>query len=181
LAAVSGELEMIQRGRGHDFYRIRPYEALESARHVDWKATAHTGDLQVREYVREQERSVLIYLDLDIPFGAEDWFESAIDCAAFLAYQLSLSATRVRLKTQEFDVTLPEPGDIYTILKYLALVSPMRGKPPEGPDETASFQIVLTPEPARMSALGWGKEEGAGARLLGPDTWVGNDACDQDR
>jgi uncharacterized protein (DUF58 family) len=181
LAAVSGELEMIQRGRGHDFYRIRPYEALESARHVDWKATAHTGDLQVREYAREQERSVLIYLDLDIPFGAEDWFESAIECAAFLAYQLSLAETRVRLKTQEFDVTLPEPGDIYTILKYLALVSPMRGKPPEGPDETASFQIVFTAEPGRMSALGWGKEEGAGARLLGPDAWVGNDARDQDR
>ena len=86
----------------------------------------------MREYAREQERSVLIYLDLDVPFGAEDWFESAIECAAFLAYQLSLGETRVRLKTQEFDVTLPEPGDIYTILKYLALVSPMRGKPSRG-------------------------------------------------
>ena len=171
LAAVSGELETIQRGRGHDFYRIRPYEALESARHVDWKATAHTRDLQVREYVREQERSILIYLDLDVPFGAEDWFESAIECAAFLAHQLSLGETRVRLKTQEFDVTLPEPGDIYTILKYLALVSPMRGKAPEGPDDTASFQIVFTAHPSRMSALGWGKGEGVGARLLGLDAW----------
>lgn len=171
LAAVTGELEMIQRGRGHDFYRIRPYEALESARHVDWKATAHTGDLQVREYAREQERSVLIYLDLDVPFGSEEWFESAIECAAFLAYQLSLGETRVRLKTQEFDVTLPEPGDIYTILKYLALVSPMRGKPPEGPDEAASFQIVFTAHPDRMSALGWGKTEGAGSRVLDLGQW----------
>jgi hypothetical protein len=51
------------------------------------------------------------------------------------------------------------------------LVSPMRGKPPEGPDEAASFQIVLTAHPGRMSALGWGKEEGAGARVLGPDAW----------
>src|ERR1051326_1907434 len=141
LAAVSGELEAQQRGRGHDFYRIRPYEALESARHVDWKATAHTGDLQVREYAREQERSVLIYLDLDVPFGAEAWLESAIECAAFLAYQFSLRETRVRLQTQEFDVTIPEPGDIYTILKYLALVSPMRGKLAQGPDDAASFQI----------------------------------------
>jgi len=166
---VTGELEMLQRGRGHDFYRIRPYEALESARHVDWKATAHTRDLQVREYVREQEKSVLIYLDLDVPFDQDEWFESSIECAAFLVYQLSLGETRVRLKTQEFDVTLPEPGDIYTILKYLALVSPMRGKPPEGPDEAASFQIVFTAHPGRMSALGWGKGEGVGARLLSPD------------
>jgi hypothetical protein len=145
---------------------------MESARHVDWKATAHTRDLQVREYAREQEQSVLIYLDLDIPFGAEDWFESAIECASFLAYQFSLGETRVRLKTQEFDVTLPEPGDIYTILKYLALVSPMRGKPPEGPDETGSFQIVFSAHPGRMSALGWGKGDGTGARLLGPETWT---------
>jgi uncharacterized protein (DUF58 family) len=171
LAAVSGELELLQRGRGHDFYRIRPYEALESARHVDWKATAHTGDLQVREYAREQDRSVLIYLDLDVPFGAEDWFDTAVDCAAFLAYQLSLSEIRVRLKTQEFDVTLPEPGDIYTILKYLALVSPMRGRAPVGPDEPGSFQIVFTAYPDRISALGWGKREVAGARILSPDSW----------
>ena len=171
LAAVSGELDLLQRGRGHDFYRIRPYEALESARHVDWKATAHTGDLQVREYAREQDRSVVIYLDLDAPFGVEDWFESAVDCTAFLAYQLSLSETRVRLKTQEFDVTLPEPGDIYTILKYLALVSPMRGRPPAGPDESGSFQIVFTANPDRIAALGWGKREGAGARILSLESW----------
>ncbi|HEY2843263.1 MAG TPA: DUF58 domain-containing protein [Bryobacteraceae bacterium] len=171
LSAVSGEIQALQRGRGNDFYRIRPYEALESSRHVDWKATAHTGDLQVREYAREQEHSVLIYLDLDIPFGADDWFESAIECAAFLAYQFSLEGIRVRLKSQEFDVTLPEPGDIYTILKYLALVSPMRGKAPEGPDDAGSFQIVFTAYPGRMSALGWGKGDGMGARMLGPDTW----------
>ena len=48
LSAVAGEIELAQRGRGHDFYRIRPYEVLESSRHVDWKATAHTGELQIR-------------------------------------------------------------------------------------------------------------------------------------
>jgi len=48
LESVTGEIEARQRGRGHDFYRIRPYEAFENAHHVDWKATAHTGSLQVR-------------------------------------------------------------------------------------------------------------------------------------
>jgi hypothetical protein len=47
----------------------------------------------------------------------------------------------------------------------------MRGKPPEGPDDAASFQIVFTAHPSRMSALGWGKQEGVGARLLGLDAW----------
>jgi hypothetical protein len=47
----------------------------------------------------------------------------------------------------------------------------MRGKLPEGPDEAASFQIVFSAHPDRMSALGWGKAEGVGAHLLGPDAW----------
>ena len=69
LDSVSGEIAAMQRGRGHDFYRIRPYEASESARHVDWKATAHTGVLQVREFAREQDWRVVIFLDLDVPLG----------------------------------------------------------------------------------------------------------------
>jgi uncharacterized protein (DUF58 family) len=171
-ASVSGEIEALQRGRGHDFYRIRPYEALESARHVDWKATAHTGNLQVREFARDQDRTAVIYLDLDVPVELEGWFESAIDCAAFLAFRLSERDTHVRFRTQELDVTLPEEGDIYTILKYLALVSPMRGKPPGVPDDPTSFQIVFTADPARMAALGWGVGEGRGARVLSVDAFA---------
>src|SRR5690349_10432131 len=88
LSTVSGDIESKQRGRGHDFYRIRPYEAFESARHVDWRATAHTGDLQVREYAKEQDWRVVIYLDLDLPPASDEWFESAIECCAFLAFRL---------------------------------------------------------------------------------------------
>lgn len=166
LDAVSGEIAAMQRGRGHDFYRIRPYEMSESARHVDWKATAHTGVLQVREFAREQDWRVVIFLDLDVPLGEETWFEHAVDCCAFLAYRLSLRGAEIRLRTQELDMRLPEHGDIYALLKYLALVSPMRGKPPAPPDDKDSFEIVLTARPARMEALGWGQGEGRAARIL---------------
>ena len=169
LASVSGEMEALQRGRGHDFYRIRPYEALESARHVDWKATAHTGNLQVREFAREQDHRVVIYFDLDAPLECEPWFESAVDCSAFLAFRLAERGAHVRFQTQQFDVTLPDEGDIYSILKYLALVLPERGKSPARPDDPASFQIVFSANPERMAALGWGAGESRGARLLGLD------------
>jgi uncharacterized protein (DUF58 family) len=171
LAGVRGEMEAQQRGRGHDFYRIRPYEALESARHVDWKATAHTGDLQVREFAREQDNRVVIYFDLDTE--AEAWFESAVDCAAFLAFGLVERGAQVRFCTQEFDVSFPEEGDIYTILKYLALVSPMRGKAPAAPDDPSSYQIVFSSNPQRMQTLGWGVGDERGARVLGLDAFTG--------
>lgn len=175
LAEVTGEMEAQQRGRGHDFYRIRPYEALESARHVDWKATAHTGDLQVREFAREQDHRVLIYLDLEAPFDSgrayERWFESAVDCAAFLAFRLAGHGAHIRFRTQELDVTLPDETDIYTILKYLALVSPMRGRPAEVPDDPTSFQIIFTVNPARVAELGSGAGENRGACVLGADAF----------
>ena len=172
LAAVNGELEAQQRGRGNDFYRIRPYEVLESARHVDWKATAHTGDLQVREFAREQDHRIDIYLDLDFN-GDSEWLEAAIDCAAFLAFRLSERGARVRMRTQEYDVTSPDEASIYSILRYLALVSPLRGKPPAGPDDPSSFHIVFSADPQRMAALGWVSGEGRGGRLLGLDAFAG--------
>lgn len=152
--SVRGEIAAMQRGRGHDFYRIRPYEAMESARHVDWKASAHTGDLQVREFAREQDLRVLIHLDLDLPYSSDAWFESAVECCAFLAFRLSERGVHIRFRTQELDVTLPEEGNIHTILKYLALVSPLHGKPLEALNETGSFQVVFSANPERMESLG---------------------------
>ena len=167
LETVTGEIAAMQHGRGHDFYRIRPYEMSESARHVDWKATAHTGALQVREFARDQDWRAVIYLDLDVPVTAESWFENAVDCCAFLAYRLASRGIEVRLRTQELDMRVPNEADIYSLLKYLALVSPMRGKPPAPPDDLDSFEIVLTARPDRITALGWG--EGRAARVLTPD------------
>jgi hypothetical protein len=99
------------------------------------------------------------------------WFERAVDCSAFLAFRLAERGAQLRFQTQDFDVTLPEEGDIYTILKYLALVNPRRGRPPAAPDDPASFHIVFSANPERMVALGWGMGENRGARLLGQDAF----------
>jgi uncharacterized protein (DUF58 family) len=164
LAAVRGDMETQARGRGHDFYRIRPYEALESARHVDWRATAKVGSLQVREFAREQERLLEIFLDLNAPPALEEWFEQAVEACAFLVWRMAERGARVRFSTQEFDVSIPEGGDVYTILKYLATVSPGRRKPAIPPQDENSCQIVFTAADADLMAeAGWGQ-----ARLIGP-------------
>jgi len=174
LDSVSGEIAAMQRGQGHDFYRIRPYEALESARHVDWKATAHTGALQVREFARDQEWRVTIYLDLDVPLDSDAWFESAIECCAYLAHRLTAKGIQIRLRTQELDVTLPDEGNIHRVLRYLALVTPMRGRTPSAPDEAAGYQLVFSANLVRMTELGWGTSDAKTARLLGPDALPAN-------
>lgn len=168
LAELRGEIESHYRGLGRDFYRIRPYEAFESARHVDWKATAHTGDLQVREFAREQEQRVEIFLDRDVPDGRDAWFEQAVACCAYLAWSLSNKATGIVFRSQEFNFRLPEEGDIYTLLKYLALVYPLHGKPAEPPFDDTAYEIVFSAAPERFRELGW-----AAARMLGPDSFGG--------
>lgn len=165
LAGLSGEVAAHYRGRGHDFHRIRPYELYESARHVDWKATARTGELQVREFAREEEPLVEILLDLDVPEAHRAWFEYAIEFCAFLVWHLTQREARVRFLTQEMTTTVPATGDVYRILKYLALVEPRSAGPAPGPAEAGSFHIVFTAEPGRYTDTAWG-----GARLATPAT-----------
>jgi len=166
LTAIVGEIEAHIVGLGRDFYRIRPYEAFESARHLDWKATAHTGDLQIREFARDQEPAVEIFLDRDVPPPLEDWFEHAIECCAFLAWSLWQMGAGILFRSQQYDLRVPEEGDVYTILRYLALVFPQSGKPPEAPADESSFQIVLSAAPAGFRDLGW-----APAHVLGPEAF----------
>src|SRR5271157_2614345 len=163
LAGIAGEIETQYRGLGRDFYRIRPYEALERARHVDWKASAHVGILQVREFAREQEQAVEIFLDRDIPPELDAWFEHAIDCCAFLAWRLSNQGAAINFRSHNFQLRQPEDGDIYSILKYLALVYPQAGIAPEPPLDDTSYKIVFTPAPRKFSEASW-----AEARVLDP-------------
>ncbi len=70
LPMVAGELESFLRGRGQDLYAIRDYQRSDTVRHVDWKASAKTGVLQVREFAREDERRVLLLFDPFVPLPA---------------------------------------------------------------------------------------------------------------
>jgi uncharacterized protein (DUF58 family) len=164
LSGIAGEIETHYRGLGRDFYRIRPYEAFESARHVDWKASAHLGSLQVREFAREQEQTVEIFLDRDIPREHDAWFERAVDCCAFLAWSLSSRGAAIHFRSNGFQFRQPEDGDIYGVLKFLALVYPQGNQPAEPPLDDTSYKIVFTAASQRFRDAGW-----MGARVLGPE------------
>ncbi len=167
LAGLTGEIDARRRGRGTDFYRIRPYTALESSRHVDWKATAHTGELQVREFASEQDQVVTVFLDLWLPPKAtSEWFEMAVDCTAFLVWRLHESGNRVRMITQRFDRSLPDEATVYDVLRYLALVEPVFNARLLTPDET-NLSIAISARHNEAAAQGW-----MGPGLPQPDGWV---------
>ena len=60
-----------KRGVGLDLLALRQYRPHDDLRRIDWKATARTLQLTVREYADEDERRVTVIFDTSIPFDAE--------------------------------------------------------------------------------------------------------------
>ncbi len=149
LPLITGEFESFVRGRGHDLYRIREYLPEDSARHVDWKASARTGSLKVREFTREDERKLrLVFDNASLGAIASSSYERAVRLSASLAWHFAGENT---------DLSFAAPGyngskDVYEFLRHLALVSP-----PASPDDTVSlvdqlpatddYNVILTARP----------------------------------
>ena len=125
LDSIAGEIAAHVRGDGRDFYRIRPYEPHDSARHVDWKSSAHTGRLQVREFTRDRERAVEIFFDRRIAPGEQEQFEALVGNCAFVVSELAQREASLWLRSQRFSLAIPEEGEVYDLLRFLALVEPL--------------------------------------------------------
>jgi len=159
LPLVSGEMESYQRGRGNDLYSIRDYQFNDSARHVDWKATARTGALQVREYAREDERRVLLAFDPymnsreELSVLGADRFERAVALCAGLAWHFYEINSVLEFRSAGFATPRVIAGEIvYDVLRCLARVAPLKAQPDHSfldslSDATNIFKIVLTSQP----------------------------------
>lgn len=157
LPLVTGELESFVRGRGHDLYSIRDYQTSDSARHVDWKASARTGSLQVREFAREDERRVLLALDPAIPEGGKtrEWrestFERGVALCASLAWHFYEINSVLAFRCGAFETAMAPAGDnIYEVLGHLASAMPAesdRSVLGELVDIPQTFKIILTAQP----------------------------------
>ncbi len=126
LPMVTGEFESFVSGRGNDLYLIRDYMPDDSARHVDWKATARTGALKVREFSREDERKLRIVFDNPAPGVLPPAvYERAVRLAASLGWHFH---------HEDVEASFVAPGlepteDVFAFLRYLALVEPQEATP----------------------------------------------------
>jgi len=123
LPLITGELETFTRGRGSDLYLIREYTQEDSARHVDWKATAKSGSLKVREFSREDERKLRVVFDNPEPGAVSAAaYEDAVALTASLAWHFAGEGTEVSFAGQGYE----GGSDVYRFLAYLAVVQPKR-------------------------------------------------------
>jgi uncharacterized protein (DUF58 family) len=179
LPLLSGEIASYFRGRGHELHSLRAYQSTDSARFVDWKVSAKTGRLMVREFAREDERRLMLVLDPFIgpsdsaanpsspvaPSASEyaaqsmERFERAVSLAACIAWHFYELGSGLQFRTNKFSTPLAPAGEIiYAALRELALVRPITSPDslPRGgafldglASETEIFKIILTARPQR--------------------------------
>jgi uncharacterized protein (DUF58 family) len=63
LPMLAGRIQSHARGSGDDLYAIRRYQASDHMRYIDWKATAKSMQMMVREHTREDEWRLTIVFD----------------------------------------------------------------------------------------------------------------------
>lgn len=145
LPLISGEFQAFVRGRGYDLYRIREYTPEDSARHVDWKATAKTGALKVREFTREDERKLRIVFDNPAPGAvAAPAYENSVSLAASLAWHFAGEDAQLSFSAPAYQGS----SDVYDFLRYLAMITPQPGASIlDSLEITDEYNIIFTSRP----------------------------------
>src|SRR5713101_9413024 len=70
LPMLAGQIQSHARGSGDDLYAIRHYHPSDHMRYIDWKATAKSSAMMVREHMREDEWRLTIVFDTALPVGS---------------------------------------------------------------------------------------------------------------
>lgn len=103
----------------------REYRQGDSLRHVDWRATAHRGELMVRSEAATNATTSAVVFDVRASsWGDHDEFEWAVEAVASLVVALSSGTSTVRFV---WDEKTPPALEVADALVALATVHPGSG------------------------------------------------------
>ena len=137
LPMYAGRMPSLRRGAGHDLFSMRDYQPQDDLRHIDWKATARSRRLTVREFTSEDERRITIVLDTHLPrienVDLSERFERGVVQAASLIKHFIDERAEVRLVLgDEVGPFGSGTEHLYRCLRRLALVTPFDDGAPAG-------------------------------------------------
>jgi uncharacterized protein (DUF58 family) len=164
LPLLSGEMASFQRGRGYELHSIRDYAPNDSARFVDWKLSARTDALKVREFTREDERRLMLVVDPAVTAGKATpaQFERAVELAAAIAWHFYEIGAVIQLRTGREATPMAAAQEvIYDALRELAMLEQIEcGTNAPLFEELATrsdvFKIILTgAEPGSIPTALW--------------------------
>jgi uncharacterized protein (DUF58 family) len=98
---LAGQYHSVFKGRGMSFAEVRPYQAGDEIRAIDWNVSARMNETYVKQFEEERELTVMILVDQSASglFGthAQSKAELAAEIAAVLAFSAIKNNDRVGL------------------------------------------------------------------------------------
>ena len=91
---LSGDYHSTFKGQGVEFDEVRPYEAGDDVRSIDWNVTAKTGVPYIKRYSEERELTILFLVDVSGSQGYGSRGRSKMELAAEVTALLALTAIR---------------------------------------------------------------------------------------
>jgi uncharacterized protein (DUF58 family) len=151
LPMYAGRIPSLRRGAGHDLFSMRDYQPQDDLRHIDWKATARSRRLTVREFTSEDERRITIVLDTCLPGQPNEElrqrFEKGVVQTASLLKHFIDERAEVRLvlgdEVGPFGSGLEQ---LYRCLRRLALVTSVAGTQPDNFEIDTTMKASVTRE-----------------------------------
>ncbi|OBU14186.1 DUF58 domain-containing protein [Photobacterium aquimaris] len=70
---LNGHHQSRHKGRGMNFSEVRPYQAGDDIRSIDWRVTARTGKTHTKLFTEEREQPVMLFIDIStsMQFGSQ--------------------------------------------------------------------------------------------------------------
>lgn len=123
---------------GDEFFALRPYVVGDELKRVNWRATARTDDLVVRQEERPKTGRVAVILDQRRESYDEDGFERAVSAALSTLHSAFRGGDSLRFTTSatsSAETNIRSRADLDAVDEQLALI-----------DRTESASLVATIE-----------------------------------
>lgn len=120
-----GDYSSAKKGAGFEFDQIREYQLGDDVRFIDWKASARSNKLLVKQYIEERNRAVILAVDISQSSFYSSSPELKIAVLKEIAAVLALVAdygkdqAALLLFTDEIEVFIPPAKGIKHIHKIM--------------------------------------------------------------
>ena len=136
---------------GGEFHSLREYVPGDDLRRINWKASARSEDLVVRETSLEGVRRCTVVLDTSATQYDAESFERAVSAAASVTLSATTAGIGTRLVAPGMDLRGPDVA--VNTLRWLATVEPgaatgEQGSAGRGPSEGIGVVVLVTGSPA---------------------------------
>jgi hypothetical protein len=132
---------------GTEFHSLREYQRGDDIRRINWKASARSTSLIVRETALEGIRRCTVVLDMAASEYSGASFEQAVIAAASITASSAHTGVNTRFVTNEVDLRGPDVAA--NTLRWLAMVEPLDvvpeiGSMNSGMSEGMGLLVVVT-------------------------------------